>query len=195
MATFLKPALAYGESQPLIPVMPMVVEAVTAPTASTRGVLGQVIVVSNAVYMLTSVVAGQSVWTSLAGGAGFFTSLVVSSTILAGGGITATTGNITATTGNVTAGGFVGATGNVTSSAIVSGALGVVSGENVYSFGDDGTGTALSTSFTNVVDTTQGVGALSLLSTTGNPGNNTGFLKFYVGTTVVWVPYFADIAP
>jgi hypothetical protein len=47
---------------------------------------------------------------------------------------------------------------------------------------------------TNVVNRTQGAGALTILSTNGNSGTNTGFIKMYVGTQVVYIPYWTTIA-
>ena len=72
---------------------------------------------------------------------------------------------------------------------------GDITARTFFASGDEGTGVASQTALTNVVDTTQGAGALSIVSTTANNGDNAGFLKMYVGTTVVWVPYFTDIAP
>jgi hypothetical protein len=60
--------------------------------------------------------------------------------------------------------------------------------------GDSG-GFVSTTSLTNVVDTTQGAGALTILSTNGNAGTNTGFIKMYVGNQSVWIPYWITIAP
>ncbi len=193
MATFLNPPLAYGLSQPTIPVMPLVGEIAGIPTVNTRGVLGQMLLNTLApgnIYMLTGIIAGAAQWTLVAGGAGNFNSLTVTTTITAGGTITSTAGNIVATLGNINA-----TAGNITAGGVITGTGGVISGENVYSFGDDGTGTALSTSFTNVVNTTQGAGALTLVSASANPGTNAGFLKFYHGTVAVFVPYFTNIAP
>lgn len=60
---------------------------------------------------------------------------------------------------------------------------------------DHGTGLSGKTMLTNVVNTTQGAGALTMLSTNGNSGTNAGFIKMCVGTTVVYIPYFTSIAP
>lgn len=60
---------------------------------------------------------------------------------------------------------------------------------------DHGTGLSGKTMLTNVVNTTQGAGALTMLSTNANSGTNAGFIKMYVGTTVVYIPYFTSIAP
>ena len=67
--------------------------------------------------------------------------------------------------------------------------------KNPYATADHGTGIASTTMLSNVVNTTQGAGALTLLSTNANSGTNAGFIKMYVGTTVVYVPYFTSIAP
>ena len=83
---------------------------------------------------------------------------------------------------------IIAPTGNIQATA------GGIGGATVYASGDLASAVSL-TAMTNVVNTTQSTGALSILSTTANPGNNTGFLKFYVGTTPVFVPYFANIAP
>jgi len=100
------------------------------------------------------------------------------------GSITATAGDIVATAGVVRAnvGGFVSSGGDANVATVVV-------------TGDTGSPVANNIQFSNVVDTTQGAGALTLLSTTANPGTNTGFFKIYVGVTTCWVPYFDDIAP
>ncbi len=110
-------------------------------------------------------------------------SLSAGTTVTAGTGITATTGNITASAGNI-----IATVGSITAAT-------AVSGRDIVATGDSGTGFATFTSMTNVVDTTQGAGTLSILSSSANPGNNAGFLKFYVGLTAVYVPYFTNIAP
>lgn len=60
---------------------------------------------------------------------------------------------------------------------------------------DHGTGLSGKTMLTNVVNTTQGAGALTMLSTNANSGTNAGFIKMYVGTVAVYIPYFTNIAP
>lgn len=60
---------------------------------------------------------------------------------------------------------------------------------------DPGSGTASKTILTNVVNTSVSTGAMTILSTTSNPGNSAGYIKMYVGTSVVYVPYFTNIAP
>jgi len=71
----------------------------------------------------------------------------------------------------------------------------VFASAGIFASGDTGAGFAGTTGVTNVVNTTQGVGNLSILSTNGNAGDNAGFIKAYVGGTPVWIPYFDDIAP
>jgi hypothetical protein len=65
----------------------------------------------------------------------------------------------------------------------------------LFADGDEGTGKASTNALTNVVNSTLSTGVMTINSTTANPGTNTGFIKMYVGTTAVWVPYFDDIAP
>jgi hypothetical protein len=88
--------------------------------------------------------------------------------------------------------------GNATGNTAVTGSVDITVDmrcRSAFVDGDQGSGISATTGMTNVVNTTQGAGALTLLSTNGNSGTNAGFLKFYVGTTVVYVPYFDDIAP
>lgn len=61
--------------------------------------------------------------------------------------------------------------------------------------GDEGTGIASTVALTNVTDTTQDAGTLSILSGSANDGDNAGFIKVYIGTQVAYIPYFTDIAP
>ncbi len=103
--------------------------------------------------------------------------------VIAAQNITATAGDITATAGDI-----------VATAGEIEAVLGAVAGKTLLSSGDLG-GTALTTGITNVVDNTQSTGALSIVSASANPGTNTGFLKFYVGVTPVFVPYFTTIAP
>jgi hypothetical protein len=213
---FIPAQLAYGLSQPTIPVMPMVQRIPTAPTGSTRGVLGQIVIAQDteAVYMLTSVSAGNSTWSGLTGSSGIFTSLLVTGISNFEGvatfndNVVIPTGNLTVTAGAlnvggvatienglvVNAGGIDVTAGIVTAPAFV-GSDGVYSSANLFAGGDDGVGLVANTSFTNATNTTQGAGNLTILSTNGNSGDNTGFIKIYVGTTEAWVPYFTDIAP
>jgi len=52
------------------------------------------------------------------------------------------------------------------------------------------------TSFSNGdVATAAGLGTLRIASQTGNPGNNAGFIKIYVGAATAYIPYFTNITP
>ena len=70
-----------------------------------------------------------------------------------------------------------------------------ITGRQLFANGDITTGTIATTSLTNVVNTTQGLGTLRVASSSANAGNNAGFLKIYVGTTIAYVPYFTNITP
>lgn len=60
--------------------------------------------------------------------------------------------------------------------------------------GDDG-GLLTTTGLTNVVNTGLSTGVMTIHATTTNPGSNAGYIKMYVGTTAVYVPYWTTIAP
>lgn len=139
------------------------------------------------------------------------------------GDVTVLAGDINATSGNISAGGTITATGNLTTTSgdlvVTVGNVSVTLGNLTVSAGDitataggvdasagsiiggsieaadDLGGTVGNTTFTNATNTTQGVGALGILSTNGNAGNNAGFLKIYVGSTTAYIPYFTNIAP
>lgn len=198
--------VAYGLSDSLLNVFAQPVSANRNPTANDRNYDYGTIwvnVSANDAFVLTSVAANVANWVGVGGGTGTFTSVTVTP-----GNLTVTNGNIAATAGSVSAGttvtagtGINASTGNiVASTGSIIASLGsvtaatTISGAGVVATGDAG-GFATTNSFTNVVNTTQGAGALTLLSTNGNSGTNTGFLKWYVGLTPVYVPYFATIAP
>jgi hypothetical protein len=129
-------------------------------------------------------------------------------TVQAGGDITSTGGSVISSTGSIVAtAGSISAGANVGAAAVVTGGTGVtattgnvvatagaVKGVSLYATGDLA-GVATTTGLSNVVDITQSTGALSILSKSANPGNNAGFIKAYVGVTVVYIPYFTNIAP
>ncbi len=123
------------------------------------------------------------------------TSVAAGTTVTAGTGITATTGNIVATTGNITAtaGNIVATAGNFSAPAGSISVGGNVTGTQLYAAGDNGVGIGTTTSFTNVVNTTQSSGALTILATSTGSNTNTGLLKIYVGTTVAYIPYWETI--
>lgn len=45
------------------------------------------------------------------------------------------------------------------------------------------------------IETSQSTGNMNIKSTTTNPGDNTGYIKFYINGATVYVPYFTNIAP
>lgn len=178
-------------------------------------------VVANSATWIT-VGGGSGIFTSLTVTPGNL--LVTNGNITASlGDITATAGDLVATSGNLVVGGTADITGNLTVSSgdivATAGNVSVTLGNVTVSAGDitvttggvdassgsviagtleatdDLGGTVGNTAISNVVNTTQGVGVLTILATNGNSGNNTGFLKFYVGTTPVFVPYFVTITP
>lgn len=157
-----------------------------APTAADKAQIGTewVYPATNTAYILTSIVNNSATWTAVGGGGGAGVFLSVTSatfvnagtTITAAGTITTTAGNVQVTAGNI----------NVP--------LGTVTADGLAVNGDAGA-QAPAIVFTSVTDVVQGVGVLTILSTTANPGDNTGFFKVYVGAATAWVPYFTDIAP
>jgi hypothetical protein len=205
----------YGLSDALPNVFPAPIVSTRDPLNTDRAQLGSVWVnkSTNDAFILCSVVANVSSWVGIGGGAGTFTSLTVNpgnltvtagniiataGTVTAGGGLTVTTGgalissgNLTLTTGSITA-----ALGNITATA---GSLQATAGRAIAvtleTTGDFGAGFTGTTSFTNVTNTTQSSGALTLLSGSANSGTNAGFIKIYVGTAVAYLPYFTNIAP
>lgn len=201
MATFLSAPQAYGQSQPLISVLPMPIAADAVPGVNTPGVLGQVRFFGNTVYMLVGITAGGSQWISLGGADGEFNALVVTTTITAGGDITSTGGSITvdgaANIGanlGVAGDGTIGGNFTVPNGSIVAQDQIATTG-SVWVGGDSGVAGAGVFGLTNVLENDQGAGDLSIKSTTGNAGDNTGFIKAYIGATVVWIPYFEEVAP
>jgi hypothetical protein len=188
-------------NQPLSEIGQQPIISERAPTGNDKAELGTIWVdkPNNAFYVLTSIVANAANWEGAGGGAGDFTSLTVNP-----GNITATAGDIIATAGDLvaTAGDIIATVGQIEAAAgdivavqgDIEATAGDIVGVGVFATGDSA-GSAATTSFTNVVDATQGVGEMVILSTNGNAGNNAGYLKFYVGTTPVYVPYFDDIAP
>lgn len=62
----------------------------------------------------------------------------------------------------------------------------------VYTNGDAG-GVASTVCLTNVVNNTQGVGVDTIKSTSVSNNSNAGFLKAYLGTTTIYLPYWTSI--
>lgn len=206
--------VGYGFTQALSNLAIIPIQAKRDPTTADKAQVGTiwVNVTTNAPWIITSVANNLANWLLLevGGGAGNFTSLTVNpgnatitagnlavtagsitagTTITAGTGITATTGNITATLNDIVAtagavranvGGFVSSGGDANVATVVI-------------TGDTGAPNVGNLQISNVVNTTQGAGVGTILTTTGASHNNTGFIKFYVGATPVFVPYFATI--
>jgi hypothetical protein len=101
---------AYGLNDPLLNVFPVPIVSVRNPTTRDRAQLGTLWVNkdTNDYFVLTSVVANVSTWSSVSNGAGVFTSLEATT-----GDITADLGNIVATVGSVTAGNSMAAGASV----------------------------------------------------------------------------------
>lgn len=190
-------ALSYGLSQALIGIPAAPIISSRAPTTSDKAEIGSTWInkTTNIAYVITSIVANSATWGSTTSTG---TAAVVAS-------LTATTGNITATLGD-----FVATAGDVTVTAgditVSAGALSVVLGEvvagtdvtagrSVIIEGDEGTGSANTTTLTNVIDTTVSTGAGVVLMKTANPGDSVGWIKFYEGTNVRYIPYWANISP
>lgn len=210
-----RPITGYGLSDALPNVFPAPIVSTRDPLTTDRAQFGCVWVnkSTNDAFILCSVVSNASTWVGIGGGTGTFTSVTVNpgnitatagnivataGTVTAGGGLTVTaggalisSGNLTLTTGSITA-----ALGNITATAgSLQATAGRVIGVGLEVTGDFGSGFASTTSFTNVTNTTQSSGALTLLSGSANNGTNAGFIKIYVGTAVAYVPYFTTIAP
>jgi hypothetical protein len=197
----IRPRTAYGITDALLNTPPMPIISKRAPLTSDMAPLGQIWIytTTNTPYILTSIVSNLANWTLLvaSGGAGVFTSVTAATTVTAGTGITSTTGNIAASSGNVSASGTIDAGTSmlagttVTATTNVVAGMQVIAGTTLVANGDTPGTTGVSIS--DVVDTTQGAGALTILSPSATSHTNTGLIKFYVGATPVYVPYFATI--
>lgn len=99
-----RPFQAYGLGQPLKNFPPDIQFQVRDPNAFDFYPEGTqwINTASNAIFFLTSFVAGAPVWTSVAGGAGFFTSLTVNP-----GDITITAGNLVLDVGGINSAGNI----------------------------------------------------------------------------------------
>lgn len=193
MAQLLQFPQVYGQSQGIISVTPVAQSFTGTPGGSLSGVLGQIqISDSGAVYMLTKVVAGVSTWTAIGGGGATFVNLDVTGDATIDG--TLVVGGDASFQQDVVVTGATISTGDITSLADII-ATGRVAGQSFYASGDGAAGAAGVLGITNVTNVTQGAGTLSIASTNGNNGDNTGFIKFYIGATPVFIPYFATIAP
>jgi hypothetical protein len=203
-----RPRVAYGISTALLDTPPMPIVSPRAPTTRDKAPIGQLWVFkpSNLLYILSSIVNNAANWVALAssGGSGVFSSVTATT-----GNITATLGNIVASAGSVsaattvdagtsmaattsiTAGTSISAGSTVTATTNVIAGMQVIAGTTLQANGDTPGTTGISMS--SVTDNTQSSGALTILSPTATSHTNTGLIKFYVGATEVYVPYFATI--
>lgn len=58
-----------------------------------------------------------------------------------------------------------------------------------------GSGAASTITLTRTFDESLGAGAGTVLMKTGNPGNSSGWLKFYAGANARYIPYWTNISP
>lgn len=188
--------VAYGLTQALITEAPAPILAKRAPTVhDIKWALGTLWIYSatNAAYVLVSVIANSATWLLIesSGGAGVFSSITATTgpnslsggTTFPTGAVTVSVGSLTVTLGNIITGGAVEATGNVF-------------GNMLIAEGDTGTGIAGDTILTNTtVPVAGGTGAFTITSaTTSGAATNAGFIKMYIGTTPVFVPYYTTTA-
>lgn len=232
-----KAGLVYGLSNPLQGLPPEPIISTRNPTTTDKAEIGTWWVNKSAdsAYILTSVSSNSATWTGtgVSGGinlptgdiivqtgdieatAGDITaggSIEAGTTLVAGTGLTVTTGGISVaagsigvTTGDLTlsAGDLNVSNGNVTiKNALNFGPLsgsitcdfGPIRGQILESIGDT-TGNS-GTVITNADDEAVSTGAGTVLMKTTNPGNSKGWLKIYVnGTTARWIPYWENISP
>jgi hypothetical protein len=215
-------AVAYGLSQPLVGIFQPPIVSKRDPGINDKAPVGTLWTntTTQDAFILSAISQNQAAWSSITGG-GAFTTITASGNITSTGGsistnvgditsggditaavnitavigdIVAANGDISSANGDITAAGNMQAGGNIT--AVAGGIFataGSIFGVGLHARGDDA-GTAGSTAITNVTNTTQGAGNGTIKSTSGAAITNTGFLKFYVGTTAVFVPYFTTIA-
>ena len=134
--------------------------------------------------------------TAVTGSLSTTTSLSATTTVTAGTGISATTGNIVAAAGNITAtlGNIAATAGSVSAGTSVT-ATAAATGATLYASGDLG-GVSSQNALSNVsVPVAGGTGTFSITSaTTAGSATNAGFIKMYVGTAAVFVPYYTTTA-
>ncbi len=184
----------YGFTSPLTPSPFVPIVAKRAPLTTDYAPLGALWIEPSAssAWILVSIISNVADWISFTGGAGAFSSLVVTGNSTLGGvtGSLTTLGNSNGTTTvdiNVGSGGF-NISGNTTST-------GTITATTFYATGDAG-GVAAETALTNVsVPVAGGTGAFTITSaTTSGAATNAGFLKLYLGTVAVFVPYYTTTA-
>lgn len=206
--------VGYGQSQPLINIFNPPTLSAVDPGVNNRKPIGSIWVnrSSNAIWGLSSITNNSANWQLLtnAGGAGSFTSLTVTpgpisltgttSINTSGSGVTTigtggtgavnignSSGN-TAVTGSLTSSaGLTASTGNITATAGK-----VIAGTTLQANGD-AAGAASTTSLSNVTATAAGAGTVTFAANAAGNINQTGWMKMYVGTTPVYIPYFDTI--
>jgi hypothetical protein len=111
-------------------------------------------------------------------------------------------GSLTVGTGiNLSSGNVLVTLGSVLVPAGGMSVLGTISGGLLSSNGKVIVGGALGTvppgtiGLTNTLVTSQSTGSLGILSTTGNAGNNAGFITISIGGIPAYLPYYTNIAP
>jgi len=183
--------VAYSPSAPLLKVFRPPIISKRNPTSHDAVPAGTVWVntVLQTVYVSIGTSGNLTTWASYSTQTGAFHSITVDT-----GDIVVSLGNITATAGSISAGTVISAGTNIIAGDNIS-AGGIVGGSAIRVLDDVGSGVVSTVTLTNAIDDTQGVGALTMLSTNGNPGTNAGFLKVYIGTAACYIPYFDDIAP
>lgn len=209
--------VSYGVGQPLYDLGPLPVSSTRNPTTSDMAELGTIWTnkSTNAAFVLASIASSSATWTPMTVNAG--ATITTGNLTVSAGDINVTLGDITAPAGNLTAGGdiqttggdLIVSTGNIdvtagdidadgditTTSGDLIATTGDVLARSLFAGGDEGTGTATTTTFTNGTGGAVSTGAGVVLMTTANPGDSAGWLKIYVGTTVAYLPYWTNIAP
>lgn len=194
----------YSFNQPLNQAFPTPIIANRAPTGAD---VGYPLVtfwnwkVNNELYVLTSVIGGVANWNLLdtSGGAIAGTSLFITTGPNSIAGTTTINGLGSASTTNIGTGGTgIVNIGNTAGNTAVTGDLiasSFIAAPTLYATGDLG-GAAATIGITDVsVPIAGGTGAFTITSaTTAAPAVNAGFIKMYIGTTTVFVPYYLTTA-
>lgn len=217
-------SVAYGVGSPLqfIPTQP--ISSTRDPVTGDFAELGTIWAnkSTNAAWVLASIVSNSATWTPMTVNAGATITtgnltvtagdinVTVGDVVLAGGSldvdqdISVTSGDITVIAGDilVTAGDIDVATGTIEAESDITSVAGDIVattgdilGRSLFAGGDEGTGAATTTTFTNGTDLGVSTGEGKVLLTTANPGDSIGWIKIYVGTDIRFIPIWADIAP
>lgn len=174
--------VSYGLSQALIGVPPAPIVSDRAPTTGDKAEIGTLWVnkTTSISYTLIKVASGSATWYPI----------TTAGVDVVAASFTATTGDIDVTLGDITV-----SAGDI---FVLAGSIGAdldIGCRSLFVTGDEGTGTASETAFTNVVDTTLSTGAGKVLMKTANPGDSSGWMKIYVGTDVRYIPFWTNLSP